>query len=183
MLMQRLFSAGIMKMGLSRLDPGRQVGVFDPNFLAGLPALRAAEMEKFRWIVGEWSYDNAVPATSVSPAYSDIGTIKFAFSEDGNWLCLVSPDGSKMQNITFDPFSKQWIYVLLRGSYGILRSREGWSGNRIVFTGLMTMIGFDCEWRMTWTRESDDQFNFVNEECNDDGSWSYIDEWRCKLKS
>src|ERR1700746_3294577 len=59
MLMQRLFSAGIMKMGLSRLDPGRQVGVFDPNFLAGLPALRAAEMEKFRWIVGEWSYDNA----------------------------------------------------------------------------------------------------------------------------
>jgi hypothetical protein len=76
-----------------------------------------------------------------------------------------------------------WIYALLRGSYGILRSREGWTGCQIVFTGLMTMIGINCEWRMTWTKESDDQFAFINEECNDDGSWAYIDEWRFKRKS
>jgi hypothetical protein len=76
-----------------------------------------------------------------------------------------------------------WIYALLRGSYGILRSREGWTGCQIAFTGLMTMIGINCEWRMTWTKESDDQFAFINEECNDDGSWAYIDEWRFKRKS
>jgi len=29
-------------------------------------------------------------------------------------------------NITFDPFSKQWMYVLIDGAYGILRSPEGW---------------------------------------------------------
>ena len=39
---------GIMKMGPSRVDPARQVGVFDPSFVAGLPALRTAELEKFR---------------------------------------------------------------------------------------------------------------------------------------
>jgi hypothetical protein len=195
MLMQQLFSTGIMKMGPSRVDPARQVGVFDPNFVAGLPALRTAELEKFRWLVGEWSYENAVPATSLSPAYSDIGTTRFALSKDGAWICIVAPDGTEIQNITFDPFSKQWIYVLLRGSYGILRSSDGWSegrtagssegkpGNQIAFSGLMTMIGINCEWRMTWTRERDDHFHFVNEERNGDGSWAYIDEWRFKRKT
>jgi hypothetical protein len=182
MLMQQLFSTGIMKMGPARSDPARQVGVFNPNLIAGLPALRSAQMQKFSWIVGEWEYQNPVPATSVSPAYCDLGTSKFATSADGAWLCLVGPDGSLTQNITYDPFSKQWIYVLLRGSYGILRSSEGWVGERIVFSGLMTMIGINCDWRMRWTKESDDQFGFVNEERNEDGSWSHIDEWRFERK-
>jgi hypothetical protein len=52
------------------------------------------------------------------------------------------------------------------------------TGNDIVFTGLMTMIGIECEWRMRWTRTSDDEFAFVNEERMPDGAWAYIDEWR-----
>jgi hypothetical protein len=38
MLMQELFSRGIMKMGASRNDPSRQVGVFNREFVAKLPA-------------------------------------------------------------------------------------------------------------------------------------------------
>jgi hypothetical protein len=178
MLIQELFSAGIMTMGPSRVDPSRQVGVFNPGRLVDLTARRAVEMEKFRWIVGEWSYENAVPATSVSPAYTDVGTAKYSFSPDGAWICMVLPDGREYPNITFDPFSKQWIYLLTRGSYGILRSPQGWAGEQIAFSGLMTMIGINCEWRMTWFRRSDNQFSFVNEEGERDGSWSYIDEWR-----
>jgi hypothetical protein len=60
----------------------------------------------------------------------------------------------------------------------MLRSKDGWIGNQIAFCGLMTMIGIDCEWRMTWTKTSDDGFDFVNEEKLADGSWAYIDEWR-----
>ena len=40
------------------------------------------------------------------------------------------------------------------------------------------MIGIDSEWRMTWTRMGNDQFNFTNEERLHDGSWVFIDEWR-----
>jgi hypothetical protein len=47
----------------------------------------------------------------------------------------------------------------------------------------MTMIGIDCEWRMTWTRQREDAFGFVNEERAADGSWRYIDEWRYLRKS
>jgi len=87
MLIERLFSTGIMQMGPSRVDPRRHVGVFNPAALDGLPALRAAELAKFRWITGEWTYENAVPATAVSPAYTDIGTARFSFSLGAAELC------------------------------------------------------------------------------------------------
>jgi hypothetical protein len=42
----------------------------------------------------------------------------------------------------------------------------------------MTMIGINCEWRMTWSKAGNGRFRFVNEEKAADGSWAYIDEWR-----
>ena|ERR1051326_99368 len=182
MLIEQLFSHGIMIMGPSRIEPSREVGIFSAGLLPKLSASRAAEIEKFRWIAGQWSYENSVPATRLSPAYTDIGQQTFSIGEKDTWVCVVSPDGREHPHITFDPFSKQWIYVLIRGSYGILRSAEGWTDNRIVFSGLMTMIGINCEWRMTWTKISDNEFKFINEEQSADGSWAYIDEWQFKRK-
>lgn len=170
-------------MGPSRVDPDRQVGVFPSGLIEKLSAGRAQEIEKFRWIVGDWSYENPVPATRLSPAYTDIGRGTYSLCEKESWVCMVMPDGRQTPMITFDPFSRQWIYVLTRGSYGILRSADGWTGNRIVFSGLMTMIGINCEWRMTWTKTNDDEFAFVNEEKLADGSWGYIDEWRFRRKT
>ena len=161
MLMEELFARGIMTMGPSRTDPARQVGVFKPELIATLPGLRSAEMEKIRWIAGEWDHENAVPATRVSPAYSDIGVSRFSICENGNWICAVRPDGREIPHITFDPLSRQWIYLLFNGAYGILRSSEGWVGDRIAFTGLMTMIGIDCEWRLTLSRRGSDEFDLM----------------------
>ena len=96
---------------------------------------------------------------------------------------MIAPDGLEIPQITFDPFSRQWIYLLMMGSYGLLRSAEGWIGDKIEFTGLMTMIGVNCEWRMRWTREGTEAFSFVNEERNDAGGWDYIDEWRFRRKA
>jgi hypothetical protein len=178
MLIEELFARGVMTMGPSRIDPARQVGVFRPEAVAHLPAERAAEMEKFRWLEGQWKHENRVPATALSPAYVDIGSSRFEFCEKDAWLCIVDPSGVQHRHITYDPLSRQWIYVLTRGSFGILRSREGWAGGAITFSGRMTMVGIDCEWRMTWTRLGDDSFRLTNEEQLADGSWAYIDEWR-----
>ena len=182
MLIEELFTRGIMTMGPSRSDPGRQVGVFNTGFVSNLPALRAAEIEKFRWIAGEWNYENVVPASRANPAYTDVGVARFTCCEKDNWICRVTPDGREARHITYDPFSRQWIYLLLEGAYGILRSASGWNGDQIVFSGLMTMIGMNCEWRMTWTKVDDNQFQFVNEEQTLDGAWVYIDEWRFERK-
>jgi hypothetical protein len=177
MLMERLFSNGIMQMGPSRVDPARQVGVFNPATLAGMPALRAAEMERIRWMAGEWDYENEVPETRISPAYTDIGSARFVFDEQTKWISILGPDGQVTPNITFDPFSNQWIYLLIKGSYGVLRS-PGWNEDTIVFTGLMTMIGINIDWRLSLTRRSSTMFALINEERAEDGSWAYIDQWR-----
>ena len=182
MLMERLFSSGVMQMGASRVDPSRGGGVFNPAALTGLPELRAARMKEFSWIAGEWSRENVVPATTANPAYVDVGSGKFSLCEKGSWICMVAQDGRELQQITFDPFSRQWIYVLRNGAYGMMRSRDGWTNNQITFTGTMTMLSVECEWRMRWTKESDDQFSFVNEELSADRNWEYIDEWHFRRK-
>lgn len=182
MLIEQLFASGVMRMGPSRLDPNRQVGVFNPDAISGLPALRAEKMKEFAWIVGQWFHENVVPATSANPAYTDIGIGRFVLGEKGNWICSVAPDGREIPQITFDPFSRQWFYILTNGAYGMLRSQQGWRDNRIAFTGPMTMLGINCEWRMQWTKHSDDRFSFANEQCNANGEWLYIDEWRFTRK-
>lgn len=181
-LIEELFSKGVMTMGASKVDPTRKVGVFRSEAISQLPAIRAAEMEKFRWISGDWNHENRVPATSLNPAYTDVGSSRFSFCEKDAWICTNAADGKETRLITFDPLSRQWIYVLTQGSYGILRSSKGWIENRIVFEGAMTMVGIDCDWRMTWTHESDDIFAFVNERRDADGAWEYIDEWRFARK-
>jgi hypothetical protein len=162
MVMEELFGRGIMKMGPAKEDPNRQTGVFNMEFLMGLPALRQAEMEKFKWLAGEWNAWNNVPATRNNPAYTDVNSYAFSLCAKDCWICGVR-NGRERPHITFDPFSRQWIYLLAEGAYGILRS-PGWNGNEIVFTGQMTMIGIDCEWRQTMTKVSDDEYRAVNEE-------------------
>ena len=182
MLIEELFARGVMTMGASAVDPARQVAVFRPEAISQLAAIRSAELDKFRWIAGEWNYENRVPATRLSPAYADIGSSRFSVGEHGAWICIVERDGREVRHITYDSFGRQWIYVLTRGAYGVLRAPLGWEGDRLVFSGTMTMLGIDCQWRMTWTKKSDDAFGFVNEEQLADGSWVYIDEWHFTRK-
>lgn len=61
MLMEELFGRGIMRMGPARNDPSRQVGVFNMELVSTLPALRLQELEKLRWIEGDWNTANRFP--------------------------------------------------------------------------------------------------------------------------
>jgi hypothetical protein len=178
MLIAELFRNGTMAMGPSRNDPNRLVGVFAPGVLSAATEARARAMESFRWIEGEWSYENEVPATCFNPAYTDTGSGRFVLGEGGTWVCAVSGEGREYPQITFDPLSNQWIYLLTRGSYGLLRSPDGWQRDSIAFSGLMTMLGIELEWKMTWIKESRDRFRFINEEREGNEGWKFIDEWR-----
>ena len=182
MLMEELFRRGIMVMGPSRDDPNRDAGIFNIESIKQFPALRLSELQKFKWIAGDWITANSVPATSRSPAYIDSGTCAYKLCEKDAWICLVDRSGRERPHITFDPFSKQWIYLLAEGAYGVMRS-AGWTENKIVFTGHITMIGVDCEMRQTWSKTSDDEFSFINEELLPDGTWGHVDEWRMTRKS
>jgi hypothetical protein len=79
MLIEQLFARGMMTMGPCRNDSARQVAVFTPESIQEASATRAKELERFRWILGEWNFENAVPPTLFSPAYMDTALIAFRF--------------------------------------------------------------------------------------------------------
>ncbi|MEZ5317782.1 MAG: hypothetical protein R2752_10310 [Vicinamibacterales bacterium] len=95
------------------------------------------------WLTGTWRFENHVPPTRLSPAYVDVGTLRFDASAADGWVSSIAPDGAVTRCLTFDPMSRQWIYLLARGSFGMLRSADGWRDGRIEFRGLMTMIGLE----------------------------------------
>ena len=181
MLMEELFGRGIMVMGPAKDNPSRMTGTFNMELLKTFPALKAAEMEKMRWLEGEWESVNRVPATSKNPAYEETGSGMYRFCEKEAWVCLVGKDGRERRYLTFDPFSRQWIYLLAEGAYGILRS-PGWNGDALVFEGEMTMIGVNCVLRQAWKKKCHNEFSFVNEEKLPDGTWAHVDEWELRRK-
>jgi len=172
-----MFASGVVRMGASRVDPTRQVATFDPAAIGALIAVRDQELQTFLWILGEWDFENHVPAGDRNPAYIDVGRVRYVRSDDATWICVAMPHGKAVPLLTFDAWSRQWIYVLTNGAFGILRS-VGWEDDQLVFTGTMTIVGVTCEWRMTWSRQGQDAFRFVNEEKTAAGTWAYIDEWR-----
>src|SRR2546423_9211037 len=152
MVMEELFKRGIMTMGPSRNNPSNIVGVFNMDLAAKLPAMRRAGMDTLGWMAGDWDSVNTVPATAQNPAYAETGSAVLALCEKENWICR-GREGSQKPYITFDPFSSQFMYVLTEGAYCVLRS-PGWEENRLIFAGHMSMIGVDCEWRLTLTKLS-----------------------------
>jgi len=172
-----MFASGVVRMGASRFDPARQVATFDPAAIGALVAARDQELRAFSWLLGEWDFENQVPAGERNPSYIDIGHVRYVRSDDAAWICVAMPNGKTVPLLTFDAWSRQWIYVLTNGAFGMLRS-AGWTSDQIVFTGTMTIVGVTCDWRMTWSRQGQDVFRFVNEEKTAAGAWAYIDEWR-----
>ena len=174
-MIAELFEKGIMVMGPSRHDPAQTVGTFPPDLIPKLMAERVAAMQAVHSMAGDWITENSVPASAHNPAYIDHGRATMELGPSGMWICNVR-NGNPVPHITYDPFSRQWMYVLAEGAYGIVRS-PGWDGDRISFTGLMTMIGAEREFRHTITKVSGDEFHALNEERSADG-WAYVDEWK-----
>lgn len=187
MIIEELFANGVMTMGPSPQDPTRQVGVFAPGALADMPVIRARAFEDFAWIAGRWSYENRVPATPSSPAYVDAGEVEYFVLEVEGWISSRQPE---RRLLIYDPMSRQWMYILTRGAYCLLRSPAGWNDRltQIVFEGRMAMLGLERDWRMTWTRLGSTAFCFVNEERHPgedgvSGNWVFVDEWQFRRLS
>ena len=70
-----------------------------------MAAIRASVLEDFAWIAGDWTFENSVPATRLSPAYADAGRQRFAIAD--SWVCAGLPGGRLEQHITFDPFRQE----------------------------------------------------------------------------
>ena len=171
----------LVSRGLMALDPNRNVLVFNVPVLARFPAIRQQRIEEFKWMIGDWAFENHVRATPTTPAYTDTYYYTYELADTGSRY-TVSGHGAKARPyLTFDPFSNRWMMTFTEGLFGVLQS-DGWKGDAIVFTGPLTMLGIDCELRQTITRKGPDEFHILNEEKLADGSWRETDEFVCRRK-
>jgi len=171
----------LVSRGLMVFDPNRKVLTFSLPVIAKLPALRQAKIEEFKWLVGDWAFENHVRATPTTPAYTDTYYYTYELADSGTRY-TVSGHGAKARPyLTFDPFSNRWMMTFTEGLFGVLQS-NGWQRDAIVFSGPLTMLGIDCELRQTITKKSSDEFHILNEEKLPDGSWRETDEFFCRRK-
>jgi len=173
LIFEQFVSRGVMSF-----DPNRRVLAFNLPVIAKLPAIRQQKIEEFKWLVGDWAFENHVRATPTTPAYTDTYFYRYELAENGTRY-TVSGHGAKARPyLTFDPFSNRWMMTFTEGLFGVLQS-EGWQGDTIVFIGRLTMLGVDCELRQTITKRSPDEFHILNEERLENGSWQETDEFNC----
>jgi hypothetical protein len=176
LIFEQFVSRGVMSF-----DPNRRVLAFNLPVIAKLPAIRQQKIEEFKWLVGDWAFENHVRATPTTPAYTDTYFYTYELAENGTRY-TVSGHGAKARPyLTFDPFSNRWMMTFTEGLFGVLQS-DGWQGDTIVFIGPLTMLGVDCELRQTITRRSPDEFHILNEEKLENGSWQETDEFNCHRK-
>jgi hypothetical protein len=171
----------LVARGLMVFDPSRKVLTFNLRTLAKFPAIRQQRIEEFKWLIGDWAFENHVRATPNTPAYVDTYYYTYELADDGSRY-TVSGHGAKARPyLTFDPFSNRWMMTFTEGLFGILQS-DGWNGDSIIFTGPLTMLGVDCELRQTITKKGPDEFHILNEEKLPDATWRETDEFFCRRK-
>jgi hypothetical protein len=171
----------LVSRGLMAFDPKRNVLAFNLPVIARFPAIRQERIGEFKWMIGDWAFENHVRATPTTPAYTDTYAYTYALADNGTRY-TVSGHGAKARPyLTFDPFSNRWMMTFTEGLFGVLQS-NGWESETIVFSGPLTMLGIDCELRQTITKKSPDEFHILNEEKLADGSWREADEFFCGRK-
>ena len=171
----------LVRRGLMVFDPNRKVLTFNRSMLARFPAIQQRKIEEFRWLVGDWAFENHVRATPSTPAYADTYYYTYELADDGTRYTVSGHGATARPYLTFDPFSNRWMMTFTEGLFGVLQS-NGWKGDGIVFSGPLTMLGVDCELRQTITKKSPDEFHILNEEKLRDGSWTQTDEFFCRRK-
>jgi len=171
LLFEQIFARGFMVF-----DSEKKTGVFNPTVAKEFADARRQKMEEFRWLIGNWDAVNHVRATPTTPAYSDTYRYTYNFCDDDTRICITGPSGKERPHLTFDPFSARWMMTFVDSAYGVLQS-EGWSGQTIVFSGRVTMLGVDCELRQLIERRGPDEFYVRNDERLSDGQWSVVDDF------
>ena len=172
----------LVSRGLMVFDPNRKVLTFNLAVLAKFPALRQQKIEEFKWLIGEWSFENHVRGTPTTQAYTDTYYYTYELADNGSRYTVSGHGATARPYLTFDPFSNRWMMTFTEGLFGVLQS-DGWKGESIVFTGPLTMLGVDCELRHTITKKSQDEFHILNEEKLPDDAWGVTDEFFCRRKS
>jgi hypothetical protein len=140
------------------------------------------EIKSLSWMVGTWDVTATVQAGSAATGTSDKGQSVIAFALDGTWIearDTYPGGGQDVGYVTYNPVVKQWIALGIDGAgNAVTTMATGWTGNRLVFTGEVTIVGERVTLRQTIEKLNDAAYNVINEQKMADGSWLVLGSLR-----
>jgi hypothetical protein len=128
-----------------------------------------------------------VQAGSAVTGTSDKGRSIIAYALDGTWIearDTYPAGGQDVGYVTYNPVTKRWIALGIDGTgNAVTTTATGWAGNRLVFTGDVTIVGEQVTLRQTVEKVSDTAYNVINEQKMADGSWLVLDRYEYRKRA
>jgi hypothetical protein len=153
------------------------------------PPRPAAEMSNLKAFDGSWTCEGKSEASPFGPAGTMKGTVKSQADLGGFWQTghikstMAGMPGSVegMFHMTYDAGTKQYVLLWVdnMGAYSHETS-PGWQGDKIVFTGDMSMGGKKMTVRDTFTKDAGGTSLTHAWEGQIDGKWTALGSETCK---
>ena len=154
---------------------------------AALTAVSAAAQE-MQWFVGTWTCKGQQTASPMGPAMETGEKIEFRMKLGGSWLQYkgTAISGPLKGKEVFDGFSSWDGTVHQRYDFGIGGmahfTTKGWEGDKIVFSGEMTMGGQKIQAQETIAKTGETSFTTHLETADKDGKMAVLLEETCSKK-
>jgi len=157
----------------------------DPR-LAQRLAMPPAELERAKWLLGQWEVSARVFATASTPERRSQGSSRIDQALGKAWIRFddTYADGSDLTFLTFNAITQRWVSVTIDGTGNAVTTQgTGSIDHRLVFTGPpVSIVGETVRLRQTMEKRSDGEFHVLNEERLADGRWVALDEYSYRKK-
>ena len=144
----------------------------------------AAEMANLAWFDGNWTCEGTAEPGAMGPGGKVSSTVKSQADMGGFWqsgtmkssMGAMSMEGTF--HMTYNPASKQYVMLFLdsMGVYG-RETSTGWEGDKMVWSGTMTMGGKDMGVRDTFTKTGPSMKHVWEGQM--DGKWTVMGSETC----
>lgn len=148
------------------------------------------EMDKVKWLVGNWQCSGKTMASSMGPEHPTEATVAAEMALDGAWLLAHYREKKTAQNAmpisgdeywTYDGVEKMWDRVAVDNMGGFATgTAKGWEKGVIVWSSEGMMGGQKAKFRDTFTRKSPKEAGYVGEIGSADGKWAKVWDITCK---
>ncbi|MGH9442893.1 MAG: DUF1579 family protein [Thermoanaerobaculia bacterium] len=149
-----------------------------------------AEISSFDYFDGRWGCTGNFMGMPGMPAHAVTSSVSAVRGLGGFWHSFrylerktdVNPNPYQNNGFFgYDPGSKQYLDLNVDNFGGYVpEASSGWSGDVIVFTGEVHMMGKKYNQRETFTKKNASEFQHMGETQGPDGKWTKMDEETCR---
>jgi hypothetical protein len=183
-----LAAASIASAQTGAKPPGKTAA--PPAGAAGISMKAPPEMDKVRWMVGNWQCSGKTMASPMGPEHPTEATVAVEMALDDHWILSHYREKKTAQNPmpisgdeawAYDPAEKMWDRLAIDNMGGwATGTAKGWEKGKLVWMSDGMMGGQKTKFRDTFVEKNPREINYVGEMGTPDGKWSVLWETTCK---